>query len=177
MKNVLVCLVTIWTVSLIGCSGGVKVTQNFERGTDYSRYKTWDWNPDSQTDQMVAASDNVAVKEYDNYVRDVVAGHMTENGLTRVQTNPDILIGYKVGMIGPSGQIDWDMDYIEQMKHADAYKSHGGIIVFDIVDARTGKQLWHGSGTGPVDIDPTPQMVKDNVRNAITKVLNQYPPE
>jgi hypothetical protein len=102
---------------------------------------------------------------------------MTDKGWTRVETNPDILISYKVGMKSASGEIDWDMDYLQQMKNADVYKSHGGIVVFDIVDARTGRQVWHGTGTGSVNIDPTPQMAKEEVRKAVTKILNQYPPK
>ena len=169
----LMCLV----VMTMGCSGGVTVDQDFEPDTDFFLYKTWDWNPNSETDELVAASQTQSVKDYDQYFKSVVADQMTEKGYTLVQTNPDILITYKVGMRNAEGAIDWDLDYQDQMKNADVYKTHGGIVVFDIHDARTGRKVWHGTGTGSVNIDPTPDMAKEEVRKAVIAVLNQYPPK
>jgi len=169
----LTCLVVL----TLGCSGGVKVDQDFEPDTDYSVHKTWDWNADSATEALVAASQRPSVKEYDQYFKSIVAEQMTEKGYTRVETNPDVLISYKVGIIDASGAVDWDMDYQDQMRNADVYKSHGGIVVFDFHDARTGRKIWHGTGTGSVNIDPTPDMVKAEVRNAVAKILKQYPPK
>jgi len=169
---VTLCLV----VGVLGCAGGVKVDQEYERDTDYKQYKSWWWQLDSETEKAVAASNNVIVKEYDTYFKSVVQKELAKKGLTVVETNPDILVSYKVGIRAASGEIDWDLDYQEQMSHADVYKSYGGIVVIDIYDARLERRVWHGTGTGSVNIDPTPKMVKDEVNAAVAKILDQFPP-
>ena len=177
MRIAIITALTCVVMLALGCSGGVKVDQDFEPDIEYSVYKTWDWNPDSETEALVAASQRPTVKEYDQYFKSVVADQMNEKGYTRVETNPDVLITYRVGIVDASGAVDWDLDYQDQMKNADVYKSHGGVVVFDFHDARTGRKIWHGTGTGSVNIDPTPDMVKEEVRNAVVKILQQYPPK
>jgi hypothetical protein len=177
MKSVLaygmICLVAI----VAGCSGGVTAKQDFEPSTDFKLYKTWWWLQDSPTEKAVAASSDTFVKEYDAYFKGVVENEMTAKGLTRVQTNPDIRVSYMVGMKGTTGGINWDMDYLAQVQHAEVYKSSGGVVIIDFVDARSGELIWRGTGTGPTNIDPTPNMVKEEVNNVVKKILGQYPPK
>lgn len=177
MKNVLACGVIFLAAVVVGCSGGVNVDQEFEPETDFKRYKTWWWLLDSPTEKAVAASSQTFVKEYDAYFKGVVEDQMTEKGLVRVETNPDIRVSYLVGIKGTSGLINWDMDYLAQMQHAEVYKSRGGVVIIDFVDARSGELIWRGTGTGAANVDPTPDMVKENVNKAVKKILGQYPPK
>ena len=49
-------------------------------------------------------------------------------------------------------------------------------MVLDVVDARTNELIWRGWATDELDDDPTPEAVQKYVREAVEKILEEFPP-
>jgi hypothetical protein len=160
----------------LGCSPSFTVKDDFDPDAQFDRYFTWYWVQNSPTQKAVAeGSQNV--RDLDAHIRGLIETEMRKKGLTKVETNPDIEMLYHIGLKGDFGTANWDVNYLDQIKNAEVYQSSGAVIIIDIIDARTHRLIWRGQGTGAVNVDPTPEMVKNNTTRAITKILDKYPPK
>ena len=159
----------------LGCSPSLTVKDDFDPDVQFDRFFSWYWLQDSPTQKAIAEGDQ-SVRDFDSHVRKLIASQMTKKGLTRVETNPDLEVAYHIGLKGEYGGANWDVKYLEQIRNAEVYKSSGAVLIIDIIDARTHRLIWRGTGTGAVNVDPTPEMVQKNVTRAVNKILDKYPP-
>jgi hypothetical protein len=157
------------------CGPSLSVDRDYDPEVEFDRYYTWYWLADSPTKKTMENADE-RTRELDSLIRNVIAGEMREKGFTLVETNPDIEIAYHIGMTGEYGAVNWDRDYLATVKNAEVYRSSGGVIIVDMIDARTGRLMWRGKGTGAVNVDPTPEMVEKNLTRAVKKLLDGFPP-
>ena len=51
-----------------------------------------------------------------------------------------------------------------------------GTLVIDFVDMAKQELVWRGVGTGALDETPTVEQRTENINNAVTKILEQFPP-
>jgi hypothetical protein len=160
----------------LACSPSLTVNDDFDPDIEFDRYYTWYWLADTPTIEAVEGADK-SVRDIDDLVRSLIDAEMSKKGLTTVETNPDIWVNYHIGMKGEFGGANFDRDYLQQIQNAEVYKSSGGVIIIDVIDARTGRLAWRGTGTGAVNVDPTPEMVKNNLTRAIKKIMDKFPPK
>jgi len=163
-------------IMALGCSPSFTVKEDHDPDAQFDRYYTWYWVEDSPTQKAVAEGTQ-NVRDLDSHIRGLIESEMRKKGLTKVETNPDIELLYHIGLKGDVGGANWDVDYLDQVKNSEVYKSSGSVVVIDVIDARTHRLVWRGHGTGAVNVDPTPEMVKKNATRAITKIMDQYPPK
>lgn len=52
-----------------------------------------------------------------------------------------------------------------------------GTPVLDFVEPKAKKPLWRGTARGAVDPSPTPEERTARVRDAVARIVDQYPPE
>ena len=176
MRSIGMCAAFCLLFAALNCSPSLTVKDDYDPEIQFDRIYTWYWLKDSPTQLAVAEADQ-ATREVDSMVRRVIEDEMMKKGLTRVETNPDIEVTYHIGLTGEYGSINWDRNYLEQVKNAEVYKSSGGVIIVDVIDARTDRLIWRGTGTGAVNVDPTPEMVQKNVTRAIKKIMDKFPPK
>jgi hypothetical protein len=160
----------------LGCAPALTVTDDFDPDAEFDRIYTWYWLKDSPAEKAVSEGP-LGVREFDALVKTNIEAELGKKGLTMVETNPDIEVAYHVGLAGEYGGANWNEEYLAQVKDSEVYKSSGGVFIVDIVDARTNRLIWRGTGRGAVNVDPTPEMVKKNVERTVKKILDAYPPK
>lgn len=161
--------VMVCALVLIGCSQAVDVRQNFDADAPFGNYKTYAWvHPYVATGQS---------KDWEEMFRLALTNELNAKGLTYAVGEPDIWVDYQVGMQTEPGKIEWDKHTLEQAKNSDIYMSHGGVLVVEFLDAAKDRLVWRGTATGATNVDPSEDIMRRNVNNAVKKLMKQYPPE
>ena len=52
-----------------------------------------------------------------------------------------------------------------------------GTLQIDLIDAKTDQLVWRGSAEKVVDTSPTPAQRSAAIREAVSKILSDYPPK
>jgi hypothetical protein len=118
-----------------------------ERGTSFTQYRTYDWAP---PDALPAADPRLAENPYfQDYVQGAVQRGLAGKGFGKTPAaEPDLLIHYHAAVtrrlaIDPfdrtSGGACYDENCRVRVQEFDA-----GMLVVDIMDARTGRLVWRG---------------------------------
>lgn len=153
---------------LTGCSQAVDVRQDYDADAHFDQYKTYAWvHPYVGTGQA---------KDWEDMLRIALTNELNAKGLTYAAGKPDIWVDYALGMQTMPGTIDWDKQTLETAKNSAVYTSGGGVLVIDFIDAKRDRMVWRGVGTGAVNVDPSEEIMRRNVNNAVKKVMKQYPP-
>jgi hypothetical protein len=165
-----VCLTLLGTLAL-----AQSVTYDYDRGADFSNYKTYAWTRGAElTDELNHA----------RVVRAIDAA-LVAKGLGRVEpsANPDVLVAYHASF-------EKNLE-INGLSHAwgpfglggDRWGSARvlpvlvGTLVVDITDARTNAIVWRSLASR--DIRPTdkPQSRDNKIAKATEKMFRNYPPK
>ena len=165
-------------------AGGVaaqKVTYNFMPGTDFSRYKTYQWvrvekahYPNQLLDEQIMAS---------------IDKQLAMKGLSKTTEGvPDLVVTYQAA--------------VNQKEEWNAYSTGGGYwgwggwggwggmgsttvysntittgsLDLDIYDVATKKQIWRGEATKSLGQPKDPAKLQKNLDKAMEKLLKNYPP-
>ena len=163
------CLTSLGTIAL-----AQSVTYDYDRGANFSNYKTYAWTRGTElTDELNHA----------RVVRAIDAALLTK-GLGRVEpgANPDALVAYHASFDknleitgsahgwGPFGLGDrWGSGTVQPVLV--------GTLVVDISDARTRAIVWRSLASS--DIRPTdkPESRDRKIAKATEKMFRNYPPK
>ncbi len=179
MKNSLLSIViSICIILFIGCSTSLKVTTDYDKSVDFSKYKTFAF-------YKMKVTDNISQLNQDRILNSIKA-EMIKKGFTLNDDAPDVLInttailqdkqsvsantyGYG-GYYRPYG---WGAGY-GGTTTVNVYEYKDGSIIIDIIDASTQKLIWQGIGNKEID---TPSKNPDAaIADAVNKILYKYPP-
>ena len=158
-----------------------KVTYNYLPGTDFARYKTYQWvkvekarYPNQLLDEQIMAS---------------IDKQLAQRGLTKTTEGiPDLVVTYQVavdqqqqwnaystggGYWGWGGWYGWG-----GMGSTTVYSSTitVGTLNLDIYDVFQKKQVWRGEATKTIDPPKDPAKLQKNLDKAMAKLLKNYPP-
>jgi Domain of unknown function (DUF4136) len=159
---------------------GQDVHYNYDRSANFTSYKTYQWVeipggsvPDSLIHQaiMQAADEQLALK-----------------GLTKVETKPDLYIGYQVvinleksvdlystgGFGGWDGWGGWGGD---RSVHGQTSTVPVGILLIDVYDAERKRMVWRGDAIKTIDLKTDPDKNYRNLQKAMAKLFKNYPPK
>ena len=176
--------IVLITFTLHACSG-ITVSQDYERGFDFSGYKTYAWLPEETKKYGVQDNDLV-----DNRIRDAMVRHFDSNGYQQVETGkPDFYISYQMsveqrvsntsvsggvaigrGSYGRMGSVG-----ISTAPQARVYDQ--GKLQIDITDAASGDLVWRGLSTQQMSQHSDPEKMTAIVNETVTAVLEQFPPK
>lgn len=168
-------------VFIVSCSPSLKVTHDYDKSADFTKYKTFAIDTFRQVDQISQLNRNRII----NAVKSV----LTQKGFTESST-PDMLVNITAilkdkqsvssttnyygyggyyrpyawgGGMGASGYTTYDVQN---------YKD--GSIIVDIADAKTKNLLWEGIGNKELDkpaADPDAA-----INTAMTSIMASFPP-
>ena len=150
---------------------------DYNRSTNFSVYKTYQWVDYGQVD----FSDQIL----DQDIKRAVDGQLAGKGLRRVESGGDLLVGYKGG--------------ISEEKQFDAFGSgfggwggpgwgnfgsvHGttstidiGSLIIGLFDPSKKQLVWRGLATKTVNLSKDPYKNYLSLEKAIAKLLRNYPP-
>lgn len=161
-------------MTALGCSQMVTVKQDFDDYAPFDRFNTYAWLP-------IPADLGSATGKWqqaDVAMRQAIDREMADKGFTKVDVNSDVLITYSFGTAEKgTGSGNFSVDYQLDYSNAEVWKTGGGILIIDMVNAKTEKLAWRGTAHVALNVDPTPEMVEKNINRAVEKVMGQYPPK
>ena len=168
-------LATFWTFL------GVRVGQDYEYQTDFSRYKSFGWAAVPQEkarasfldSPFVAKRIHTAVESFlvqNGYIESsdgktdfLVDIHLTVEKMVEVDQTGDGWPGHRA--FGDSAFETVITEYDE------------GTLIIDFLDAGTQRLFWRGTGTRRVDHSSSPQTSADTINKWVSEILKQYPPK
>jgi hypothetical protein len=158
----------------LSCASSVyDVTCDCDTEMDLTHWRTYDWLPipeEIETDDVVVAR-----------VEKATDAEMTEKGFLKVSENPDFLIAMHTGREEKVAlNRDWQWEYVYSdyfiNNRQTSFQYLEGMLVLDIVDGESKQLVWQGQGKGFVGRKPNPKQEDKLVKQAVHKILKNFPP-
>lgn len=183
MRIVKLALYLLIVAALGGCAG-VRVSQDYEPGTDFATYKTFDWKSAVQPQTGDIRIDNPLL---DGRIRKAIERLLVAKGYRKTRGTADFLVdyslavqakvdsspvsigtGFGIGSGGSFGGIGVGTPVV------DSYEE--GLLVINLYDTKTGQLTWRGSGTRRLGWQSDTAKNTEKVNTLVDKVLAQFPP-
>jgi hypothetical protein len=184
MKNTL--FVTMLGILLAaGSALGQDVRYNFDKNSDFSKFKTYKW---------VAVKDAAKVDDLlDKQIKEIVTSQLATKGLTQVDDDSaNLFIAYQAGI----GQEKQFSSYSSDWGYGGGWYRGGwygggsgmstttgqtetiyiGQLVVDMYDSSNHDLVWRGLASKTIDKKAKPEKQEKNLTKAVAKLLKNYPP-
>jgi hypothetical protein len=168
--------VTLVLITL-GCST-VSVTSDYDLNADFSKYKTFYINTGE-----LQGSKLESVPLVKKRVLDAIESELLKKGFTKQDsTEADMTVfaqantaeKMNVNSYGYSYGYGWG-PYPYGRNIDISYYTQGSLII-DFVDNKKNELIWRGIGTAVLQDRGTPEEKEQFINEAVTKILEQYPP-
>lgn len=160
------------------------VRYNFDKNTDFSRFKTYKW----VTLKDAPKVDNLLDKQ----IKEKIDEELATKGLQRVEDDSaNLYIAYQVGV----GQDKQFSSYSSGWGTGPGWYGGGwygpggttttgqtttiytGQLALDMYDSTNHDLVWRGLATKTIDVDAKPEKQQKNLAKTVDKLLKNYPPE
>ncbi len=172
MRAVTIVVAVLLLVVAIGCSQ-IRVRSDYDEDIDFSKYQTFrmaEWKGDD-----LAARPNPLLKRR---VNRALEAELNAKGYTqREQGKPDFIVAFHTGI---KKRVAITEDYYPYRwrrgfgKRVSVHTYKEGSLVVDVIDADSKTIVWRGWATGVIN---RPDQAEEQIRESVTKVLAQFPPE
>lgn len=169
MKSSNLFIILLIGIVLNACSS-IKVTSDYESGTDFSKYKTFAF--------YKTGIDKAPISDIDKRrIMKSIEAELTTKGLVK-SDNPDILVSIftksreKVD-IYESG---WTPYYYNPYQRTTVTKYTEGTLFIDIIDSNGKKLLWQGVGSGALTKSQKVEKREANIQLFVQEILKKFPP-
>jgi len=165
---------------------GQDVRYNFDKDTDFSKFKTYKWVPIKDAQKL---SDLV-----DKQIKEAFDAELATKGLTKVDTDDaNLYIGYQAA-VGTEKQFNsystgWGYGPgwygggwygAGGMTSSTTYGStstiYNGQLDIDMYDPAAKDLVWRGTVSKTIDPKAKPEKQQKNLAKAVKKLLKNYPP-
>lgn len=162
IKRVLLSFVFVLFVS--GIALAQKVSVQTDPGTDFTKYKTYAWGPESHkapnpmTDQSIVEG---------------IDAQLASHGLTKVTENPNLLVMYHTSV---DQSVEWNSFGGFRgfgMSSGNVNKVYTGQLMIDIVDPAGKKYVWQGTASDTVSSDQN--KTQKELTKALQKMFSNFP--
>lgn len=159
-----------------------KVSYDYEKSANFAAFKTFALKEGTPVGQPLIDQRIVAAIE----------AELTAKGLTRSETNPDLVVVYHIafdkekdistfssgygGGYGPYGY-GWGGGWAGGTTQTTVRDITIGTLVVDIADAAKKQMVWRGMATKQVDAQTKPEKRDKNIANAMKKIFKNFPPK
>jgi len=178
----------IWLFPMLMISGSVlgqDVRYNFDKDTDFSKFKTYKW---------VAIKDATPVDDLtDKQIKAALDAELATKGLSKVDgDNADLLVGYQTA-IGSEKQFTsyntgwgygpgwygggWYGAGAGGMTTGQTSTIYNGQLVVDMYDSAQHDLVWRGVASKTLNPKAKPDKRQKNLQKAVAKLLKNYPPK
>jgi hypothetical protein len=162
------------------------VRYNFDKNTDFSKFKTYKWVPLKDAQPLDAI--------IDKDIKDSVDNQLATKGLTKTEgENADLLVGYQ-GAVGQEKQFS---SYSSDFGYGAGWRGGGwygggmgstyttgqtstiyiGQIAVDMYDSANKDLVWRGTASKTIDPKAKPDKQQKNLNKAMAKLFKNYPPK
>ena len=159
---------------LISCSS-VRVAYDYDSDSDFSSYKTYAFSKEQ--------IENLEISDIDKKrILSSVESYLNSKGYN-FSKNPDLIISIDtkakenvyINRYSNYDYMGWYYPYYSY--GSGTYKPFTkvvGLLYIDIVDSKTGKLIWQGSGSGSLSAN---KLTRDQlISNFVFRVMESYPP-
>ena len=178
MKSLIAILLTVAAVS---CKPGIKVTSDYLHSTDFSSYKSFSL-------YYLATSRNINQLNEERLWQSIRA-EMIRKGYVENNQSPDLLVNaisvlkdkkylsssstFYGSVYRPYGYWNGGGGMASGTGTMRAYEYKDGSIVIEVVDAKTKRLLWEGTGTS--QLEKRPKNPDEAIQRAISKIMAGFP--
>jgi len=170
------------TVIIASCESQLKVSSDYDKSVDFNQYKTFSLYHDEKSSTAISQLNQ-------DRVVNAIRSEMVKRGFTESSSSPDLLVnsvaifkdkqsvtantnyygygGYYRPYYGGMGMTSSTTSY-----SVDNYKD--GSLIIDVVDAKTNKLIWQG--TGNKEIDKPAKDPDTAIPKAISSIMSSFPP-
>jgi len=177
-------LVSILGILLVASIASAQdVRYNFDKDTDFSRFKTYKW---------VDLKDAPKVDSLlDKQIKQTIDEELATKGLQRVEDDSaNLYIGYQVG-VGQEKQFSsyssgwgyghgwgggWYGPGGTTTTSGQTSTIYTGQLALDMYDSTNHDLVWRGLATKTIDVDAKPEKQQKNLAKTVDKLLKNYPP-
>ena len=182
-----VSLVSMGALLLVASvAAGQDVRYNFDKETDFSKFKTYKWVPIKD-----AAKPNDLV---DKQIIETIDAELAKKGLTKTDADSaNLYIGYQAA-VGTEKQFtsyntDWGYGpgwyrggwygggMGSSMSTGQTSTIYVGQLALDMYDPANKDLVWRGTASKTIDPKAKPEKQQKNLTKAIAKLLKNYPPQ
>jgi hypothetical protein len=163
-------------ILLTACSPTVKVTSDYDKQVDFTKFKTYAFS----TESMSLPVNDLNRKR----VLGDVETQLATKGLTKVEENYDLLVDVRITAkerqeatsytTGGYGGYRWGGGMGTTSTTVSTYVD--GSLIITLVEATKKEMVWQGVGVRTLDTDATSEQREKNINEAVTAILSKYPP-
>lgn len=156
---------------------GQDVNYNFDKQTDFSRFKTYKW-VEIKTEKPL---DQITTKQ----ITSAIEAELAAKGLTKTESeDADLYLGYQTGFKNETEITSYNSGW----GYGGGWRT-GGIssaqtstiliaaLALDIYAPAQKELVWRGIATKTVDVNAKPDKREKNIRKGVAKLLKNYPPK
>lgn len=179
--------IVLLSIALFFLAAGTAVTQdvryNFDKNTDFSKFKAYKWVP---------MKDAPKVNDLlDKQIKDDIDAELAKKGLTKTDADTaDLYIGYQAG-IGKEKEFtsyNTGWGYGPGWYGGGWYGGGGGMttgqtstiyvgqLALDMNDSKNHILVWRGIASKTIDTTAKPDKQQKNLAKVVAKLLKNYPP-
>ena len=168
-------------LAFVGCSS-VSVTSDYDPQADFTKYKTYKWGTANDPNDALLKNQIVADRVYA-----AIDNALGAKGFTKTESSPDFIVYPHAGTKERTNVDTWGYGYGGWWGGGPYLGNPGGNIdishytegslFIDMVDMSTNKLIWRGVGKGVVNPPSSPEQGQQNMNDAVTKILQDFPPQ
>jgi hypothetical protein len=148
-------------VTLVAC--GPKVIVDYDKTTDFTRYRTYAWGQGTPAKNPLM----------DHRIVTVVEEQLAGKGYQKMERDPDMFVSYHAALTEDINYNTTSMGMGGGVGITTARVTSGSIAV-DIYDAKDKRVIWRASGSDIVGLDPDETGAQ--IREGAEKMFKNFPP-
>ena len=179
--------IVLFSIALFFLAAGTIVAQdvryNFDKSTDFSKFKTYKWVPINGAPKV---NDLL-----DKDIKDAIDAELAKKGLSKTDADSaDLYIGYQAGIDKEKQFTSYDTGwgYGPGWYGGGWYGGGGGMttgqtstiyvgeMALDMNDSRNHDLVWRGVASKTIDTTAKPEKQQKNLNKVVAKLLKNYPP-
>ena len=178
-QNFLLALFALLLLSATSCNPFTKIASEEEPGINWGTYKTYDWLNNKWV-HMGNGNPEWLTPGTEVKIRQAFEAQMKQRGFTPDIFAPDLVLHYHVVVKDEMTYVrdwycteeDWTRDgrcqYIKPVNFKE------GTLILDMIDGRTGNQVWRGTVSGVLD-NANMQQLDKRINQAAEMMFRKFP--
>lgn len=161
------------------CSPATKAYSEEEPGVNLYKYTTYSWLNNMSVGQGNSGPTWLNERS-ENKIRISVEGQMKRYGFSVCEEVPDLMLHYHVVVKNEVLYIrDWWCDEETWSRYGRCNRVRPvnyqeGTLILDLIDAKTGNQVWRGAAVGMLD-NLTPEQADARIEEAVRLIFSKFP--
>ena len=185
MKKRILLAAIAMTVLALGRAWAQDVRYNFDKETDFSKFKTYKWVPLKDATQLNDITDKM--------IKTAIDEQLATKGLTKTDADTaDLYVGYQAAVGQEKQFTSYSSDWGYGAGYGRGWYGGGmgsstttgttstiyiGQIAVDMYDSSHKDLVWRGLASKTIDQKAKPDKQQKNLTKAMAKLFKNYPPE